>query len=67
MQNGVSLLYVMLEIHRSGRKPSICYRLLLLLFLPPPLVVVVVLLLLPPPPPPLLLLPLSPSPLLFLL
>ena len=24
-QNGVSLLYIMLEIHHSGREPSICY------------------------------------------
>ena len=24
-QNGVSLLYVMLEIHHSGREPSICW------------------------------------------
>ena len=24
-QNGASLLYIMLEIHHSGRKPSICY------------------------------------------
>ena len=23
-QNGVSLLYIMLEIHHSGREPSIC-------------------------------------------
>ena len=27
-QNGVSLLYIMLEIHHSGRKPSICFALL---------------------------------------
>ena len=25
-QNGVSLLYIMLEIHHSGREPSICMR-----------------------------------------
>ena len=24
-QNGVSLLYIMHEIHHSGREPSICY------------------------------------------
>ena len=23
-QNGVSLLYIMLEVHHSGREPSIC-------------------------------------------
>ena len=44
MQNSVSLLYIMLEIHLSGRKTSLYYVLLLLLP-PSPLVVVVLLLL----------------------